>query len=137
MFDEEDPFLREELRAAILVAWPLARQGGFFTPGVAQALRTRIDNALLLHAHGAGDALMPRYVPLPGEPAPDVGKAFGYVLGSVRWPALVRALPPLPRELDYAVWGRDLVLVDVGADLVVDVLPDALPDGAGPGVVYQ
>ena len=50
---------------------------------------------------------------------------------------MVRALPALPPELDYAVRGRDLVLVDVEANLVIDVLPDALPEGASPGGVYQ
>jgi hypothetical protein len=48
----------------------------------------------------------------------------------------VRALPAVPRELDYAFWGRDLVLVDLDANLVIDILSEALPEGARPGVVY-
>jgi hypothetical protein len=79
---------------------------------------------------------MPLYEPLPGEPAPTVNQPFPSVLGSVQWPALVRALPAVPRELDYAFWGRDLVLVDVDANLVIDILSEALPEGARPGVVY-
>jgi hypothetical protein len=35
----------------------------------------------------------------------------------------------LPAELEYRFVGRDLVLVDSHAGLVVDVLPDALPAG--------
>jgi hypothetical protein len=43
------------------------------------------------------------------------------------WPALLAVLPALPEELEYRFIGRDLVLVDVHADLIVDVLKDALP----------
>jgi hypothetical protein len=46
-------------------------------------------------------------------------------------------LPALPPELDYAIWGRDLVLIDIAANLVLDVLRDALPEGAYLGVEYQ
>ena len=35
-------------------------------------------------------------------------------------------VPPLPRELQYRFLFRDLALVDVHANLVVDILPDAL-----------
>ena len=38
-------------------------------------------------------------------------------------------LPVLPDELQYRFVERDLVLVDIDADLVVDVLSDALPAG--------
>jgi hypothetical protein len=41
--------------------------------------------------------------------------------------AVVDKLPELPIELEYRFEGRDLVLLDVEADMVVDVLEDALP----------
>jgi hypothetical protein len=41
-------------------------------------------------------------------------------------PGFFRDLPPLPEELEYRLFGRDLVIVDVTADLVVDVLRDAV-----------
>jgi len=44
---------------------------------------------------------------------------------------LLEALPPLPVELQYRFIGRDLLLVDVEADLVIDILPNALPLGRG------
>jgi len=37
-------------------------------------------------------------------------------------------LPALPPELQYRMVGRDLVLVDVHASLIVDILPQALAD---------
>jgi len=36
-------------------------------------------------------------------------------------------LPELPEELQFRFVERDLVLVDIDADLVIDVLPDAVP----------
>ena len=38
--------------------------------------------------------------------------------------------PELPVEMNYRFEGRDLVLLDAEADLVVDVLEDALPSSA-------
>ena len=40
-------------------------------------------------------------------------------------PQLLRALPPLPPELQYRIIGRSLVLWDHHADLIVDFLPAA------------
>jgi hypothetical protein len=131
---EESGFFGNELRVAIVAARPLATQGDFFTPPVADVIRRRIDRALLLEV---ARTAAPLYEPLPGGPVPEVNKAFPAVLGAVHWPELLRELPPLPFELSYALWGRTLVLMDVRANLVLDVLQDALPEGAHPGVIYQ
>ena len=132
--DQEGWSVSDELRAALVAARPLARQGGFFTPRVTDVFRSRIDRALLLNAVAPPPAAL--YEPLLGEPSPSVNEQFPRVLRSVEWPALAGVLPVIPAELAYAFWGRDLVLIDVSADLVIDVLPDALPDGACPGRVY-
>ncbi|MBZ5538825.1 MAG: hypothetical protein LAO31_23000 [Acidobacteriia bacterium] len=42
-------------------------------------------------------------------------------------PTLLQKLPALPDELAYRIVGRDLVLVDRRANLVVDLLHEALP----------
>jgi hypothetical protein len=42
-------------------------------------------------------------------------------------PTMFMALPELPDELQYRFVGRDLVLIDLHANLVVDVLREALP----------
>ena len=42
-------------------------------------------------------------------------------------PAMLRRLPELPPELEYRFVGRDLVLVDILGNVVVDVLRDAVP----------
>jgi len=40
---------------------------------------------------------------------------------------VLSVLHALPDQLQFRFVQRDLVLVDVAADLMVDVLPDALP----------
>jgi hypothetical protein len=134
MPDDEGAFFGGEMRAALVAARPQARQGGFFTPGVETVFRKRIDRSLLLGLPVSGGRL---YEPLLGEPAPAVNAAFPAVPGAVTWPGLFLELPELPPELGYALWGRDLVLVDVVANLVLDVMPEALPEGAYRGVLYQ
>jgi hypothetical protein len=42
-------------------------------------------------------------------------------------PSLLINLPRLPPEVEYRVMGRDLVLRDVKANLVVDFIPNAIP----------
>lgn len=42
-------------------------------------------------------------------------------------PSLLAVLPPLPKELEYRIIGRFLVLRDVDAALIIDYLPDAIP----------
>ena len=41
-------------------------------------------------------------------------------------PCVLAALPELPQELQYRFLGRDLLLVDIGANLIVDILPAAV-----------
>jgi hypothetical protein len=43
-------------------------------------------------------------------------------------PSLLSNLPELPPELEYRTAGRDLVLRDVGANLIVDVAPGVIPE---------
>jgi hypothetical protein len=42
-------------------------------------------------------------------------------------PTLLQKLPKLPDELEYCIVGRDLLLLDVRANLVVDLLKEILP----------
>jgi hypothetical protein len=42
-------------------------------------------------------------------------------------PSLLSVLPPLPKELEYRILGRYLVLRDVDASLVLDYIPGAVP----------
>lgn len=40
---------------------------------------------------------------------------------------LLRALPELPSELEYRIVGRDLVLLDVKGNVIVDIMPGVFP----------
>jgi hypothetical protein len=42
-------------------------------------------------------------------------------------PTLLQKLPKLPDELEYRIVGRDLILLDVRANMVVDLLKEILP----------
>jgi hypothetical protein len=42
------------------------------------------------------------------------------------------ALPKLPKELEYRFLGRDLVLWDLHAGLIVDFIPRALAETTAP-----
>jgi hypothetical protein len=44
-------------------------------------------------------------------------------------PRLLQRLPPLPSSIDYRFVGRDLVLVDTTASVVIDYLPNAVAIG--------
>jgi hypothetical protein len=42
-------------------------------------------------------------------------------------PSLLVVLPQLPKELEYRILGRDLVLRDVDASIILDYIPAAVP----------
>ena len=100
---------RHAHRSLIREARALADRPRVFTPFVSAYLQERIQWAL-------------RTLPSDHE----------------RWPLVyvINKLPELPIELEYRFEGRDLVLLDVEADMVVDLVQDALPapasEDAGP-----
>jgi len=90
---------RRSHRAAIFEAYGTIQHGAVFTPRVAAHFRCLIE-------------LAQRYA------GTDV---------AVMWRAALLALPELPRELEYRIVGRDLVLLDTGLNLTVDVRHTAFP----------
>ena len=42
-------------------------------------------------------------------------------------PSLLAVLPPLPKELEYRIMGRHLVLRDVDASIIIDYIPRIVP----------
>jgi len=104
-----------------------ARQGDIFTPEIAAEFRrmladamsglrgARVEkslqhaepNALKLHINES----YPAGVPLQSTP-----------------PTILTSLPKLPKQLEYRIAGRDLVLLDVDANLVIDYIPGAVPE---------
>ena len=47
-------------------------------------------------------------------------------------PTLLLKLPQLPEEVRYQFVGRDLILRDTEANVILDFIKDAIPDGSVP-----
>jgi hypothetical protein len=125
------------LAAAIREARPRAREGHIFTFAAGEVFRARIA-AIVRRTHFDVAAFVARH----GGDGEDLDVE---VFGTLLWPAhvaltpITHHLPELPPELEYRFVGRHLVLLDVGANIVVDVLRDALPlavDAPVPVVPY-
>lgn len=111
-----------------------AKQGDIFQPEAQPVFRRLIAEQL-----EGPDALAARKAILEGNPGEDpavpvVVRVNGeYPLGASRStvpPSVLVTLPPLPACLHYRFVGRDLVLIDALAGLIVDVLPAAAPEPA-------
>lgn len=110
-----------ELRHAVREARKNAGPGDIFTPEIAAEIRRLIAIAMqpsdgnhiaqsLRHAepvqlHLEINERYPESVPLQSTP-----------------PSLLENLPPLPAEIEYRITGRDLVLLDAKANMIVDII---------------
>ena len=104
-----------------------AREGNIFTPAVASLLRSRIAEALDARGFTAEQVIAASLEEADAEaPLPAVNGRFPWRRGAEMWPCVLNALPTLPDELQYRIVGRDLVLIDVHANLVVDILRNAV-----------
>ena len=132
MFDDWEEMLdaRDDLADAIRDARPNARAGDIFSPGFRAVVTRRVEDTL---AH-AGYDLATVLAAINDEVRPGArrlkvnGRFPWQDVGAAMWPALLQRLPALPRELEYRFVDRDLVLIDLHADLVVDILKEALPE---------
>jgi hypothetical protein len=115
------------LAAKIRAARPQAKQGDIFTPDVKKVFQRLIAasfagpkgetlRASLRHAEPVKllnlqvNDNYPEGVPLQSTP-----------------PSLLLDLPKLPPEVEYRIVGRDLVLRDVKANLIVDFINNVIP----------
>jgi hypothetical protein len=135
--EKADP--QDALAHALAARRADAEQGDIFQPEVQPLLRRLIAEQL-----EGPDALAARKAMLEGNPEDEPGEPAGsapivvrvngaYPIGATRStvPASVLAtLPPLPPCLHYRFVGRDLILVDSVAGLIVDFLPAAAPEPA-------
>ena len=113
------------LGAAIRDARPRAKEGDIFTMAASEMFRARIA-AIVRRTNFDVAAFLERH---SGE----AEELEVHVFGALPWRShlalmpIIRQLPELPPELEYQFVGRHLVLMDVGANMVVDVLRNALP----------
>ena len=116
---------QKELASRIVKALPGWKQGDIFTPEIASLVRRRMAEALSgpegQNNRGAifDDAPPPQKIVVMTE------YPTGMPVATV--PAeILKLLPVLPKELEYRFVGRDLILFDVSAYLMVDVVNDAI-----------
>jgi hypothetical protein len=118
----------DRLAAAIREARPTAGPGRLFTPQVADFFRRRIATAVRdVECDVANWLDEMEEASLPGVSSPVANGSFPWGFGDVAWPSVLWRLPLLPEELEYRFAGRDIVILDVHANLVVDVLENAAP----------
>lgn len=116
---------------AIRAVRPDAKAGDIFDARAGDVLRARIRNELRAQNHDPAEilAFMLEYDGGPplAPPPPAVNGRVSWTWPSFMVPCLFGVLPALPPELEYRFVERDLILIDVDANLVVDILEDAFP----------
>jgi hypothetical protein len=114
---------REDALTAALVGSGELHPGLLFTDEIGTGLRRRL--ASLLQGENGRNV---RGAILDANPAGSVAAGAPYPSAaplSTVPTAVLEALPPLPDALEYRFVGRDLIVRDMEANLVVDVLQDA------------
>ena len=111
-----------ELANAIRSERASAQSGNIFTPAVAEFFRQQLTAALREDGYQLLFYLEDATTGIPIDvPAVEVNETLPWGVGDRLWPSLMAKLPV---ELEYRIVGRDLVLVDVPIDLVIDVLEE-------------
>jgi len=115
------------LAVAIQRARPSARQGDFFTPVVREAMQRRVREAL---AHV-------NFAAITGLDDPEERSSIRLMRTYARFPeegplatmppSVLVVLPALPEELEYRFVGKDLILRDRLARLVLDYMTIVVP----------
>ena len=103
-----------------------AQVGAIFTPPVAAVLKRRILDTV------RAEKLELSLADIDDEgsagPAPKLHLRLPVTAQMATMPpALLKVLPVLPKELEYRIIGRYLVLRDVDASLIIDYVPAAVP----------
>jgi hypothetical protein len=121
----------KQVADAIRAARPNAKQGEIFTPGVRRSITMAIKQTLEGKEGAAAKATILGEGNPKGEGSPEpVNLAVNstYPISapfSTVPPSVLMALPPLPKELEFRFVGRNLILRDTKANMIVDVLPEA------------
>ena len=116
----------DALAGAIQRARQDAQIGSIFNEKVAAVIKRRIANAVLT------EHLVPVLADIDddgaGGPSPKVHLRLPVSAQMATMPpALLKVLPQLPKELEYRIAGRYLILRDVDASLLLDYIPLAVP----------
>ena len=113
------------LAAALIKQRPNANEGDFFIKQYQPYLIQIIKEDFAKRAPADRKALI---VELPKNVKIGVNMPYPTTLPLATFPPnLLKALPELPKELEYRIVGRHLVLRDVPGNVIVDVMRDVFP----------
>ena len=117
----------QSLASRIREARPDARQGNIFTPEIQAEFRRLIGLAMTTPKDAARiEKSLKRAEPVRVKLRVNDAYPTSVPLQSTP-PSLLLSLPKLPPELEYRINGRDLVIRDMEANLVVDFIAGAIP----------
>ena len=118
---------QRDMANKVRVARAGVKQGDIFSPLVAGYVRRQIA-ATLAGPHGADiRASLQRAEPVDIRLQVNQSYPDNVPLQSTP-PSLLLSLPQLPKGLEYRLLGRELVIRDAEANIVVDYLPNVLPN---------
>src|SRR5579884_1462100 len=117
---------RKTLAKSIRASRAGAKQGDIFTPEIAQYFRRQIMATLDGRYGHAIRATLRRAEPVKGTLQINQSYPEKMPLQSTP-PTLLLNLPELPKGLEYRILGRELVLLDTDANIVVDYVLNAMP----------
>ena len=117
---------RKGLAAAIRAARADARQGDIFSPETSKYVRVLVAAALREGRIADMLAIVEDENSVHVRPRVNADYPAGRSVAMIP-PCLLAALPSLPDELRYGFVGRDLILWDVHAGLIVDFVPGVIP----------
>jgi len=104
-----------------------AKPGDIFTPAVS-ALFSKLIAMPFKSGHGSKIRASLRHAEPVRGLSPAINQQYPQTVALQSTPpTLLSDLPKLPAEIEYRIVGRELILLDSAAGLVVDLLPDALP----------
>jgi hypothetical protein len=113
------------LGAALIKQRPDAKEGDFLIPQYQPYLVKTIKEDFAKRALGDRKALV---VELPKGISIAVNTVYPTTLPLATFPGkLLKALPELPKELEYRIVGRHLILRDVTGNVIVDLMRDVFP----------
>jgi hypothetical protein len=119
----------KSLAAKIRVARANAQRGEIFTPATEAMFRRLIRPPMVTGPDAKENkAIVKEDAPKPGEvPFKINGEYPKEAPQSTVPPDLLKALPPLPDNLQYRIVGKHLILLCVHGNLIVDYMLNAIP----------
>jgi hypothetical protein len=126
---------RKAMAIAMRRERPLAKQGDIFSPPIAAMFRQIVEQTLRADRVNWGEFLAEDGMTLPIEVVVNGDYPAGGPVSTMT-PTLLKALPPLPPELQYRFVNLTLVLWDVHAGLIVDFVPNIFGRSTPPVPVW-